>query len=177
MINANNIYKIPLFLYVVIFVVGCQSSPADYKSIARNLNTEMELAFKKGEMKKLSAIYSDDGYLLSPNRKATHGRVAIDAYWERWHTPLNWTLDVIAVSKNEQDIYNHDYWTEVGRKPKHWREEGIEIGEAEVFYQLGHSKIEYESDDSVHKTSDVDFIIVWKKDVGGNYKIWIDTYI
>ena len=156
---------------------GCQSAPPDYMEIARDLNDEMETAFKKGEMKNLAAIYTDDGYLLSPNRTATHGRKAIDAYWERWHTPINWKLDVIAVSKNEQDIYESDYWKSMTQKPKHWKEEGIDVSNENVFYQLGHSKIEYESDDGVHRTSDVDFILVWRLESDGNYRIWIDTYI
>lgn len=159
-----------------LFVASCQLTPPNYPKLARELNDQMETAFKKGEMKKLAAIYSDDGYLMSPNRKATHGRKAIDAYWERWHTPINWKLDVIAVSENEQDIYESDYWKKMMEKPKHWREEGIEIGDNKVFYQLGHSKIEYESDDGMHKTSDVDFVLVWKLEKDGVYRIWIDTY-
>ena len=166
-----------LLSFIGMLTFNCQSPPKNYLEIAQDLNMQMENAFRKGEMKKLASMYSDDGYLMSPNRKATHGRKAIDAYWERWHSPINWKLDVIAVSKNEQDIYESTYWKKMTKKPKHWKEEGIEIGASDVFYQLGHSKIEYESDDGMHQTSDVDFIIVWKKDTDGAYKIWIDTYV
>ncbi len=169
--------KLTSLLLVVAMLCCCKSSAPDYYQIAKTLNIEMEDAFKKADMKKIASIYADDGYLLSLDRTTIHGRAAIDAYWERWHTPINWDLDVIEVSKNEQDIYESDYWKKMPKKPKHWKEEVIEIGNADVFYQLGHSKIEYESDDGMHRTYEVDFIIVWKKEVDGNYKIWIDTCV
>jgi len=165
------------FLLFLSTLNSCQSTPPDYFEIAIELNDEMETAFNEGNMNKLAAIYADNGYLLSKNRPAIHGRKAIDAYWQKWHTPINWTLDVIDVSQKEQDIYEHEYWENKNTKPKHWKEEEIEIGDANVFYQIGHSKIDYESDDGVHRTNEIDFIIVWIKGGDGYYYILVDTYV
>lgn len=163
-------------LLFVLTLFSCKTEPVDLNSVAKELNKEMENAFRSGDLKALAAMYSDDGYLLSPRNKVTHGRAAIDAYWERFHTPIDWNLDVIAVSEKEDDLYLTSHWQGMAEKPKHWETEDIDISNAEVFYQLGHSKLQYESDDAVHRTSHVDFIIVWKK-VGNEWKIFIDTYI
>lgn len=164
------------------FLFSCQRPPAppsieEMTQLVEQLNGGMEDAFNKGAVMEVAAFYTDDAYLLGPGAYKKQGRMAIDLYWKRFKNPIQWTLDVIKVSKTEAALYETDYWKAMKNKPPHWNKEEVPFTEKdELLYQLGHSKLEYEREDDTHRTSHVDFIIIWKKQEDGQYKIYVDTY-
>ncbi|MEM9821539.1 MAG: hypothetical protein AAF985_10725 [Bacteroidota bacterium] len=141
------------------------------------LNEAMEKAYNSGQLQEVANFYSDDAHLLGPNHYHRQGRAAIDAYWLKIKSPIRWQLEVIKVARTEAELYQVDYWKKLPKKPPHWNTVQAPIrSEDDVVYQLGHSQLEYEREDATHQTSHVDFILVWKKQENGAYKIFIDTY-
>lgn len=138
-------------------------------------NTKMEEAFRSGDMKAVASFYADDGVVLSLNGDAVVGREKIDQYWAGIKNPIDWKLDVIEVSQNEQDIYDNPYYEALENKPPSWRAQGYEFDDREnLIYQLGRSTLKSEHNGKVN-TSVVNFILIWQATDDG-YKILLDTY-
>ena len=167
------------FLPVLILFFSCTPEPSleELTKTIIQLNRGMEAAYHSEDTKKVAAFYDDEAYLLGPRGYKKQGRKAIDAYWTRLKNPIRWQLDVIKVAQKDEALYLTDYWKSLENKPLHWNQFGISFHpEDELLYQLGHSKLEYEREDATHHVSDVDFIIVWKKNKDGFYRIYVDTY-
>ena len=164
---------------ISLLLFSCQQEPSieELEAIINQLNQEMEKAYNNGELQKVANFYADDGWIIGPRGYKKQGRKEIDAYWTNISQPIRWKLDVIKVAKTEAELYQTDYWQKMKNKPPHWRNIPIEFTEADpVLYQLGHSTLEYEREDVTHHISQVDFIIVWKKQADVSYQIVVDTY-
>jgi uncharacterized protein (TIGR02246 family) len=74
------------------------------------------------------------------------GSGAILEYWKRISDPINWTLEVREVT-----------------------------GTGEIVHQTGRSHLTY-LDGLEERTSIVDFVLVWRRQEDGSYKIAIDSY-
>jgi len=137
----------------------------------------MEKAYDNGALQKVANFYADDAWILGPREYKKKGRKEIDAYWQNISQPIRWKLEVIKIAQTEAELYQTDYWQKMENKPPHWRNIPLEFSPSDpVLYQLGHSTLEYEREDATHHVSHVDFIIVWKKQENGQYKILVDTY-
>lgn len=163
-------------IYVLFLIIHTMIVPQDAldKEI-KALNRQMEEAFKAGDMKGVAGFYLDNAHLLSPGGKEITGRKAIDEYWTSIQDPVSWKLEVVAVTKDEEHIYENEYWKALKNKPPDWRVHGIDIeNNKKLVYELGHSTLTvmYEGKES---TSEVDFLLIWKYTKGG-YKILLDTY-
>lgn len=168
-----------LVLVTVFFacLFGCHSIQAPSPTeILTDLNEQMETYYRAGKGLELAAMYYDEGHLLGPGKYHVTGREAIDEYWTKITDPVDWQLEVLAVSDNETDIFQSPVWESFADKPPHWQEYGIRIPqEADVLYQLGRSTLQYKREGKV-QTSVVDFVLVWMREGEEPYKILIDTY-
>jgi len=193
----NNLRVCPLFFFLSLFllVLSCQQNDsktskevdpgqlrgefipeADLAELIIDLNSGMEEAYNKGDMKAVAAFYSDQALLLGPNGYKVEGIESVNEYWTRINDPINWKLSVIAFSRREADLYQTDAYKSMGNKPPDWKTFiGDRLNGKDVVYQLGHSTLMYKKEGKVH-TSDVDFIIVWVQQADGTYKIGVDTY-
>ena len=138
------------------------------------MNRQMEDHVRNGEMLQLANIYLDDAVLLSPGGNVVTGREAIDQYWTGIQDPIDWKLDIVLITTNEAEIYDHPYWKSLEQKPPQWRLH-VNIEEDDpLVYELGHSTLTTKWNGEVH-SSEVDFLLVWIKTVQG-YRILADTY-
>ena len=87
-----------------------------------------------------------DDGMLLSGDERVAGREAIDAYWSEMTNPVDWRLEVFETGGSE-----------------------------ELAYQRGRSYLTRRRDGAEH-TSVVDFMLIWKKDADGDWKIAVDAY-
>ncbi len=109
-------------------------------------NRQLAERFNAGDYAAVAATYLDDAVLLGPRGYRVEGREAIDAYWVKEWTNARWTLKVL----------------------------GLE-GTADMPVQRGRSILEYDRPGGRH-VSDVLFLVVWRRQPDGAYRIAVDAY-
>ena len=143
--------KLALVLSYPIVLAACAGirTPVGQPSLRSEIeaaNRALEVAFRTGDLLGVARSYQDDAILLSPSGKRVSGRVEIDEYWTRFQDPLDWQLEVFAVE-----------------------------GEGDIAYQRGRSHLVSKRDGERH-TSVVDFVLVWRRQPDGGWKIAVDAY-
>jgi retinol-binding protein 3 len=103
-------------------------------------------AFKKGDMLAVASHYADDGTLYVPGSPKVHGRKAIDAYWQAVKGPKEWKLEA----------------TEIG-------------GTTDAIYEIGKSTVTTEIDGK-ERTFACNYIVIWKRQKDGSYRIHHDMF-
>ena len=110
------------------------------------VNREMEAAFNRGDLLAVARFYADDAVMMGPRGERVRGRAALDAYWQGVTNPRRWRLDVFDV--------------------------GGSLTEA---YQLGRSTLTTGTDGR-ERDSVTDFIVLWKRDAEGRWRIAVDMW-
>jgi len=147
-----------------------QDLTADIKS----LNRQLETYLREGELQSLAAMYLDEAVLLSPGNTVVTGRKQIDQYWTNIAEPVDWKLEVILVTRDENEIYKHPHYKSLATKPPAWRPH-VEVDADDVLvYELGHSTLTTRWQGEI-RSSQVDFLLVWKLTDEG-YRVLADTY-
>ncbi len=109
-------------------------------------NRRMVETFKSGDLLGVSGFYAADATIFYSRGKKIHGRAAIDAYWTSLKGGKDWKLEVLEVG-----------------------------GEKETVYQIGKSSFTSVIDGQ-ESTYVCDFLLIWKRQPGGGYKIHVDIY-
>ncbi len=170
-ISANHFaFLLSVFLFLCCLPTRSQQIADE---ISR-MNRQMENLFGKGNLSELAEIYLDEAVLLSPGGNLVKGRSEIDNYWTRIESPVSWTLEVIFVTEDEQEIYSHEFWSRLETKPPDWNTAVPDSLKKNLVFQLGHSTLKTVWQGS-ERTSEVDFLLVWKKTPAG-YRILADSY-
>jgi ketosteroid isomerase-like protein len=122
------------------------NNPANVKKIIDSLNKEMEKVFNENDMVKVAAFYTDDAEIAGQSY-SVRGRKNID-----------------------------NYWLSLKDKGRGWKLEVIEVGGfGEFIYQLGKSDLKHLSGNDPNPVSSVtNFIVIWKLQPDGSYKIFKD---
>jgi uncharacterized protein (TIGR02246 family) len=110
------------------------------------LNRQMMETFKRGDLLGVSRFYADDATIFSHRGQKTQGREAIDKYWLGIKGGKDWKLEVIEVG-----------------------------GEGDAIYQIGTSSLTTERDGKESNYT-CDFVVIWKRQPDGSYKIHVDIY-
>ncbi|MEJ7576812.1 MAG: nuclear transport factor 2 family protein [Pyrinomonadaceae bacterium] len=121
----------------------------DKASIRREIveaNRKMVETMKRGDLLGVSRFYADDAMILFHRGQKIQGRKAIDAYWTSIKGAKDWKLDVIEVGGSRDEVY-----------------------------QIGKSSFTSEADGK-ENTYTCDFIVIWKRQTDGAYKIQVDIY-
>ena len=130
--------------------VGASSiAEPDKASIRReieDMNRRMVETMKRGDLLGVSRFYADDAMILFHRGKKIQGRKAIDAYWTSIKGAKDWKLDVIEVGGSRDEVY-----------------------------QIGKSSFTSEADGK-ENTYTCDFVVIWKRQTDGAYKIYVDIY-
>jgi ketosteroid isomerase-like protein len=163
---------------LLLLLFACSSPTGhDAKDEIRSRNTDLERAFVANKPLALAAIYHENACMIPQEWRVACGKAEIEDYWTRISEPVDWKLDVILVSKNENELYQSAYYQELELKPRHWSEVDIELPDSvETMYELGHSALSYRLEDGTLHEGHVDFILVWIK-IDGEWEIFVDTYV
>lgn len=176
MFVRQNIILYCILILIILHSTAFAQDPATIEEDIEQMNSRLELYFKNGEMDKIAALYSDEAYLLTPQRIVT-GREDITTYWTMIENPVEWDLEVIKVTQNERELYRNEYYEALERKPPGWRERGIELkDDIPLVYQLGRSTLKTRNEKGNIQSSIVNFILIWEVQQDGSYRILLDTY-
>jgi len=110
------------------------------------LNRQMMETFKRGDMLGVARFYADNATIFSYRGRKIEGRQAIDRYWTGIRSGRDWKLEVIEVG-----------------------------GQGDAVYQIGKSSLTTVSDGK-ENTYVCDFVVIWKRQPDGAYKIYVDIY-
>jgi uncharacterized protein (TIGR02246 family) len=109
-------------------------------------NRKMMEAFKRGDYLGVARFYADDATIFSYRGQKVRGREAIDKYWTSISGAKDWKLEVIELG-----------------------------GDRETVYQIGRSTLTAERNGK-ESTYACDFVVIWKRQPDGTYKIHVDIY-
>lgn len=110
------------------------------------LNRQMMQTFKRGDMLGVARFYADDATIFSYRGQKIQGRQAVDRYWAGIKNGKDWKLEVVEVG-----------------------------GQGVAIYQIGKSSLTTVRDGK-ESTYVCDFVVIWKRQPDGAYKIYVDIY-
>lgn len=119
--------------------------------IVEEMNRKQIEAFNKGDLLGVARIYADDATIYFPHYQSKqgrkiHGRAAIDKYWLAIEKPKAWKLEIVEVG-----------------------------GTKDAIWEIGKSTLteEFDGKDSTYVG---DFVVIWKRQTDGTYRIHTDIY-
>jgi len=119
--------------------------------IVEGMNRKLIEAFNRKDLSGVARIYADDATIYYPHYqskqgKKIQGREAIDKYWMAIEKPKEWKLEIVEVGGTKEAIW--------------------EIGKSTLTEEFNGKDITYVSD----------FIVIWKLQKDGTYRIHTDIY-
>jgi ketosteroid isomerase-like protein len=141
----KKVRSVILFHFIVLGVTAQSKNDTSVRATIRLLNQQMEDAFNANDMQKVAAFYSDDAEIVYDNGYTVKGRTNLD-----------------------------NYWGSLKDKGRGWKLTVVEVGgDGEIIFQLGKSDLKHMN--GTKETSSVtNFIVLWKKQSDGSYKIFRD---
>ncbi len=141
------------FLLLITAVVNTsaqQDSPV-LRRIVEEMNRKQIEAFNKGDFLGVAQIYADDATIYFPDYqskqgKKIQGREGINKYWLAFAKPVEWKLEIVEVG-----------------------------GTKEMIWEIGKSTLTEERNGK-QGTYICDFIVIWKRQKDGTYRIHADIY-
>jgi ketosteroid isomerase-like protein len=119
--------------------------------IVEEMNRKQIEAFNKRDLLGVARIYADDATIYFPHYQSKHGRKihgrrAIDKYWLAIEKPKVWELEIVEVG-----------------------------GTRDAIWEIGKSTLteEFDGKDSTYVG---DFVVIWKRQKDGTYRIHTDIY-
>lgn len=139
---------------VLAVLVGCASGPrmqvgADTRRAIEKMNAELCERYNRGDRAGVAAMYADDAIMIDHEGRRYVGRAEIDEYWTPRRPPApgdHWELEVLSIE-----------------------------GDAESPVQRGRSRLRWEHDGKTG-VSDVQFVVFWKRQPAGDYRIVLDAW-
>jgi uncharacterized protein (TIGR02246 family) len=110
------------------------------------LNRRMEELFRAADLLGVADMYADDAQLLDHRGNVLTGRTEIDEYWSAIENPIDWRLEIRKIRGSDVLAY------EFGTSHLVTRREGVV------------------------QTSVVDFLVLWRRDAQGAWRIALDAY-
>ena len=95
-------------MWRIVMIIGCLSvgSPAlaQNKATIEKLNDVWTAAFNKGDAAAVTALYTEDAYVLPPGSAMVKGRAAIEAFWRQAAQQMSdaklTTVDVLPLGRS-----------------------------------------------------------------------------
>lgn len=137
-----------LLAITAVWLTGCTAAHSDRATFDAIVAANRELMdrMNRGDRAGVARMYADDAVLLGPNNYRVEGRAAIDEYWTRDKATARWKLEVLSVECP-----------------------------ADMPVQRGRSILETQRD-GVWKSSDVQFLVIWRRQPDGGYRVAVDAY-
>jgi uncharacterized protein (TIGR02246 family) len=123
-----------------------EADMASLRPLIEEHNRKMVDAFKRGDFLAVARFYADDATIFSYRGEKIQGREAIDKYWTSIKGAKDWKLEVVELG-----------------------------GDRETIYQIGRSTLTTEREGK-QSTYACDFVVIWKRQKDGAYKIHVDIY-
>ena len=109
-------------------------------------NRHLEQQFRDGNLLGVADLYADDAEIVDAQGNRVRGRDDIDAYWTGIEAPLEWRLEIRHI-----------------------------VGSDTLAYELGRSHLTTLRDGE-RRTAVADFLVLWRREADGAWKIAYDAY-
>ncbi|HEY0319520.1 MAG TPA: DUF4440 domain-containing protein [Pyrinomonadaceae bacterium] len=131
---------------VALSVTGDEAGMTSLRPVIEEHNRKMVEAFKRGDYLAVARFYADDATIFSYRGEKIVGREALDKYWTSMKGAKDWKLEVIELG-----------------------------GDPETIYEIGRSTLTSEYNGKLN-TYACDFVVIWKRQKDGTYRIHVDIY-
>jgi ketosteroid isomerase-like protein len=156
------------------YIAEVDVKPSILKAISKQIR-KMEVDCQAKNMKAVAAMYLDNCYLINSAGKKITGRENIDNHWLNMGEPIDWKMEITAISKNEDFIINSKHFKNIPVPLPDWRDLGIQL--KNTIYQLGISYFNYiPAGKTKAELSVVHFLFIWQKQKNGEYKVILDSF-
>ena len=138
-----------LVLALVPGLAACGSTRAKQPAFVGEIearNRRMEELFRAADLLGVADVYADDAQLLDPSGERTTGRAEIDQHWSGIEDPVEWRLEIKKIR-----------------------------GSDSLAYEIGTSHLVTRRAGQLH-TAVVDFLLIWRRDEKGEWRIALDAY-
>ncbi len=125
-------------------LAGCRALHGRAPPFAREIEAEnrrLEQLFREGDLLGIADVYADDALLFGSGGMRIEGRTEIDEYWSDVAQPLEWRLEIEELGGSEQ-----------------------------LAWELGTSRLTVRVDGQP-RTSAADFLVLWRRDSTGAWRI------
>ena len=143
-------------LFLVGAMVGCGDCPKEgfdgdaLKRRIKEANRVFIDAMKKGDVDAVVDLYADDAVILAPQNEIISGKEAITAFWKK----------AMAGEATFDAVYEVE---EVG-------------GDGMIAYEIGKNVSDYTFPDGDKWQERAKFVVVWKKQADGEWKMQVDIW-
>lgn len=156
--NSQRYSSVILVLAILVLATVCTTlKKTEAQSLSQNLERlrdevagrckQMEQAMRDNDLLKVASFYTDDAILMSKSGNKRGGsREAIEAYWKRFGTGIDWSLSVESIRGVDSLIVHH-----------------------------GRSVLTYITNNERH-TSEVEFMLLLIRQEDGVLRIAFDVY-
>ena len=138
-----------LFLAAATALAGCgtlRPKAAPFEREIEAANRALEERFRAGDVLGVADLYADDALLICPGGLRVEGREEIDDYWSQFERPIDWRLEIHEIEGTDQ-----------------------------IAWERGTSHLTQERDGAA-LTSKVEFLLVWRREPDGAWRIAVDAY-
>lgn len=135
---------------LVLGALACRSAPPApppaWRGELEARTRELETRYRAGNLLGVADLYADDGEIVDASGRRVRGRSELDAYWSAIEEPLDWRLETQALR-----------------------------GSGTIAYQTGTSTLSLRRE-GVAQTFVTDFLLVWRREPDGEWRIELDLY-
>jgi len=110
------------------------------------LHVAMEEAFRNGDLLGVAGFYSDDAVMLGRDGRRVVGRASLNEYWTRLHGAKKWEITLMDIE-----------------------------GEDGIWVERGRSRLSVVRDEKLSE-SEVEFMMVWQRQLDGRLLIIVDAF-
>ena len=140
---------VPSLLLAAVALAGCESLGMTQPAFEDEIvaaNRALEERFRAGDVLGVADLYTDDALLIGPGGLRVEGREDIDDYWSQFEHPIDWRLEIHEIEGTDQFAW--------------------ERGTSHLTQQR----------DGAALTSQVEFLLVWRREPDGAWRIAVDAY-
>jgi ketosteroid isomerase-like protein len=129
--------------------VTMPTAAEDVRKAIEQVNSRFVESFKSGDAATIASLYTDTAKILPPDATEIAGQEAIQSLWQSWIDDgfKNLTLES----------------TEVGTS-------------GNLAYEVGLFSLQVPAENNAMVTATGNYVVVWKRDAGGNWRLHIDTW-
>jgi uncharacterized protein (TIGR02246 family) len=155
----KQLYSLLVVLVLSLILISCTqlfgpqpTGPAAVRQAIEEAGFRFATALNQGDAAAVAALYVEDARLLAPNTPMISGRQGIQAFWQDY---IHMTSSREVTLQVQKIDYNGDL--------------AYEVGSYTLRFQLTASG-------SPPMTDDGKYVVVWKRQRDGSWKIAVDTW-
>jgi uncharacterized protein (TIGR02246 family) len=138
-----------LLAVVCVSVLAPAAAAEDVRQAIEQVNARFVEAFKAGDAATIASLYTETARMLPPDATEIAGREAIQAEWQSW---IDDGLKDLTLEAQEVEA------------------------SGDLAYEIGLFSLQVPAENNDMVTADGNYVVVWKRDAEGSWRLHIDTW-